>query len=158
MDAAIVTANWRKNSPEIPLRKAEGQEHSAQRQCDREQRPAHFVHRTMRGFLRRHARAHVALHILDHHNRIVDYDTDRKYKTEQREIVQRYPECRENDERSKQGDGDRDDRDHRGSPALKEQEDDADHEQNRHEDRDDHLIDGLADENCRIVNDLVGHA
>ncbi len=52
----------------------------------------------------------------------------------------------------------RDDRDDRRSPSLKEHEDHSDDEQDRVDDRLCNLLDRLADEDRRIINDLVFEA
>ena len=116
-------------------------EHRAQRQRDRDQRSADLVHGDMRGLCRRHAALEVALDILHHHDGVVDDDADGEHKAEQRQIVQRNPERVEESEGADQRHRDGDDGNDRGAPALQEQEHNADHEQDRDEDRLDHLVD-----------------
>src|SRR5262245_60698469 len=100
----------------------------------------------------------VSLDILDHDDRVIDNDADREHETKQGQIVQRYAQRIEDregsDERNRYGDDGND----RGAPALQEQEDNADHEQDGDEDRDYHFFDGLSDEYGRIVYDLVRNA
>src|SRR5258706_8226347 len=48
--------------------------------------------------------------------------------------------------------------DHRGAPALQEQEHDADHQEDRDEDGLDHLVDRFADEDGGVIDDLVAEA
>ena len=88
----MVTANWRKNCPEMPDRKADGTNTAHKRQRDGDQRAAHFVHRSMGRLLRRHAGGDVALDVLDHDDRVIDDDADRQHQAEQRQVVQRYSE------------------------------------------------------------------
>ena len=57
-------------------------EDGAERQCDRYQRPADFVHGSVRGFQWRHSGAHIALDVFDNNDRIVDDNTDREDKAE----------------------------------------------------------------------------
>ncbi len=54
-------------------------EDGAQRQCNREQRPAHFVHGPVGGFRRGHAGAHIAFDVFDYDDRIIDHNADRQH-------------------------------------------------------------------------------
>src|ERR1700751_2758901 len=70
-------------------------EYGAERQCDRYQRAADFVHRSMGRFKWGHSGAHIALDVFDDDDRVVDDDTDRQHEAEQGQVVQRYPKCSE---------------------------------------------------------------
>src|SRR5215469_18020859 len=107
----------------------------------------------MSGFHGRHAVAHVALDVFDDDDRVVDDDADRQHQAEQGQVVERYAEGREDREGSDQRDRNRDDRDDSRTPALQEEKDDADHQKDRHENRDDDLADRLRNEDVRIVDD-----
>ena len=64
----------------------------------------------------------------------------------------------ENRERPDQGDRDRDDRNDGRSPILQEYEDDAHHQKDCHENRDDDLVNRLPDEDRRVIDDDRGDA
>ena len=128
------------------------EENGAQRQCDRDQRPGHLVHRVMRRLARRHAERHVALDVLDHDDGVVDHDAHGQHETKQRQIVDRDAERGENRKSADQRYRDSDHRDDRRPPALQKQVDDADHEEDRDADRHDHFVDGLAHEGGRVID------
>jgi hypothetical protein len=88
VEAAIVTANWRKNSPEIPAIKAGGDEYRAERQRDGDERAADLVHGPPSGFRRRITDAQVAFDILDDDDGVVDHDADGEDQSEQRQVVE----------------------------------------------------------------------
>ena len=71
----------------------------------------------------------------------------------QGQVVEGDTERREDRERPHQGNRDRDDRNDGRAPILQEEEHDTDHQQDRHENRDDDLMDRLPDEDIRIVDD-----
>ena len=128
-------------------------EDGAERERNRDQRPADFVHRPMGCLRGRHAVAHVALDVFDDDDRVVDDDADRQYQGEQGQVVERYAQGREDRERPDQGDRDRDHRNDGRSPALQEDEYDAHHQKDRHENRFDDLVDRLGDEDRRVIDD-----
>ena len=128
-------------------------EDGAQREGDRDQRPADFVHRPMGCLQGRHAVAHVALDVFNDDDRVVDDDADREHEAEQGQVVERYAEGHEDRERPDEGDRDRDDRNDGRAPALQEEEYDAHHQKDCHENRDDDLVDRLRDEDGRVIDD-----
>src|SRR5215472_2032438 len=130
-------------------------EDGTQRECDRDQRSADFVHGLVSGVRRRDTLAHVALDVFDNNDRVVDDDANRENQAKKRQVVQRYPEWIENRERPDEGDGNCNNRDNRGSPILKKQEHHAEHEKDGNKNCDDHLADRFGDEGRRIVNDFV---
>src|ERR1700720_2899901 len=132
-------------------------EHRTQRQGNRDQRAADLVHRHVRSLFGRHPALQVALDVLDHDDRAIHDDPHSEHQSEQRKVIQRYPERVEKRKRANKRDWYRDDRDDRGAPPLQEQEDDTNHEQNRDENRDDHLLDRFADKSRRIVDDFVAN-
>src|SRR5262249_4097965 len=128
-------------------------EDGAEREGDRDQRPADFVHRPMGCLQGRHAVAHVTLDVFDDDDRVVDDDADRQHEAEQRQVVERYAKGREDRECPDQGDRDGDDRNYGRSPALQEEEYDAHHQEDCHENRYDDLVDRLRDEDRRVIDD-----
>jgi hypothetical protein len=130
-----------------------GEKHRAQRQRDGYKRAADFVHRSMGGLLGIHAGGDVALDVLHDDDCVVDDDTDCQNQAEQRQVVQRYSANQQDGERADERNRDGDHRDERGAPGLQEQENHADNEQDRHENRGHHLMNGLCHEDRRIVDD-----
>jgi hypothetical protein len=106
----------------------------------------------------RHSTLQVAFDVLDHDDRVVDDDADREHEPEQGQVVERDAECVEDGKRADQGDRNGDHRDDGGAPALEKQEHDADDQQDRDENRGDHLVHRFADEYRGIVDDLVADA
>ena len=88
----MVTANWRKNCPEMPERKADGTNtaHSVSA-METSAPPTSSIVRCAASVGVMPARD-VALDVLDHDDRVVDDDADRQHQAEQRQVVQRYPE------------------------------------------------------------------
>ncbi len=129
-------------------------EHGAKGQGDRDQRAADLVHGAMRGFARGHAEAQIALDVFHDDDGVVDHDADGKHKAEERQIVQRKTERREDREGADQRDRDGDDRNDGGAPGLQKQNHDEDHERDGFEDRRHDLVDRLRDEDRRIVDDV----
>jgi hypothetical protein len=130
-------------------------EHRAQHQRNRDQRRADFVHALDGGLARRQAGGNVALHVLDHHDGIVDHDADRQHQPEQRKIVERETEQRHEEERADERDRNRDQRDDGGAPGLQEHDDDEHDQKNGLADGRLHLVDRLLDELGRVVDDGV---
>src|SRR5215813_7621949 len=128
-------------------------EYGAERQCDRYQRPADFVHRLMGGFKWGHSRAHIALHVFDDDDRVVDDDTDRQNEAEQGQVVQRYPKYSEDRKGADQRNRNCNAGDDRRTPALQKQKYHPDDEEDRDKNRDDNLLDRLGNEDIRVVDD-----
>src|SRR6516225_394435 len=128
-------------------------EYGAERQCDRYQRAADFVHRSMGRFKWGQSGAHIALDVFDDDDRVVDDDTDRQHEAEQGQVVQRYPKYSEDrrgaDQRNRNCNAGYD----RGAPALQKQEYHADDEEDRDKNREDNLLDRLGNEDIRVVDD-----
>ena len=141
-----------------PGEKRRWHEHGAQRQRNRDQRSADLVHGDMGGLGGSHSTLQVAFDILDHDDRVVDDDADREHEPEQGQVVERDAEGVEDSERADQGDRNGDHRDDGGAPTLQKQEHDADDQQDRDENRGDHLVHRFADEYRGIVDDLVADA
>src|SRR5215467_5103856 len=129
-------------------------EYGAERQCDRYQRPADFVHRSMGCFKWGNSGAHIALHVFDHDDRVVDDDTDRQHEAVQGQVVQRYPKYSEDRKGADQRNRDCNAGDDRRAPALQKQEYHPDDEEDRDKNRDDNLLDRLGNEDIRVVDDF----
>jgi hypothetical protein len=98
---------------------------------------------------------HVALDVLDDHDRVVHHDADREHHAEQRQEVDREAEDQHSRERADERDHDRDRADQGRAQALQEQVDDGDHEHQRFEQRVDDLVDRDAHEVVGVERDLV---
>src|SRR6516164_1343176 len=153
VEAAIVTANCRKNSPEMPARNADGTNTAQSVSAIAISAPPTSSIVSMGRFKWGHSGAHVALDVFDDDDRVVDDNTDRKDKAEQGQVVQRYPKYSEDrrgaDQRNRNGDDGND----RRAPALQKQEYHPDDEEDRDKNRDDNLLDRLGNEDIRVVDD-----
>src|SRR5215472_7654990 len=129
-------------------------EYRAERQCDRYQCAADFVHRSMGRFKWWHSGAHIALDVFDHDDRVVDDDTDRQHEAEQGQVVQRYPKYSEDRKGADQRNRDCNAGDDRRAPALQKQEYHPDNEEDRDKYRDDNVLDRLGNEDIRVVDDF----
>jgi len=136
-------------------------------ECGRDEHGAHDEHRGDNGARHLPHRAdgglpgrqvefgHVALHVLDDHDGIVDDDADGQYEAEERQQVDRKSQRDHPGEGSDQGDEDRDGADD-GCPEILQEEEDHEHdEQDRLEERVLHLLDRDPDEVGRVQGDRV---
>ena len=153
--AAIVTANWRKNWPEMPPINAAGmntaQSTSAMAisapptssivRCaaSRGDRPA------------RRCRSTFSTTTIASSTTMPMAST----RPNSDSVVERIAERRHHREGADQRDRDRDDRDDRRAPGLQEEDDDDDDEDDRLADRLHHLVHRLGDELGRVVDDVV---
>ena len=155
---AIVTANWRKNWPEMPGMKAAGMNTAESTSAIAISAPPTSSMVRCAASFGTHAEPQIALDILDDDDRVVDDDADRQHQPEQRQIVQREAERGEHRKGADQRHRDRHDRDDRGAPGLQKQDDDDDDEDHGLEDRLLHLVDRFGDELGRVVDDVVAQA
>src|SRR5262249_52638810 len=133
-------------------------EHRRQHDGDGDEGGADLVHGAVRRLPRRHARAQVALDVLDHDDGVVDHDADRQHEPEQRQVVEREAERRQDGEGADQRDRNGDDRDDGGAPGLQKQDHDEDDQSDGLEDGVLYRIDGLGDEVGGVVDDVVAQA
>ncbi len=132
-------------------------ENRAKRQGNGNQRAADLVHGGISGVAGAEPPLQIALDIFHHDDRVIDHDADGKDETEQRQIIERYAEHVEDGEGADQRYRNGDHRNDGGAPILQKQADHPDDQQYRDEDGADDFADRLADENRRIVDDLVAH-
>jgi hypothetical protein len=130
-------------------------EHRAQDQGDGDDRPRHLVHRLARGLDRRQPELDVPLHVLHHHDGVVDDDADGEDEAEERERVEREAERQHDGERADQRHRHGDERNDRRAPRLQEHHHDDHDQQDGLEQRHDDGADRLADEERRVVDDAV---
>ena len=98
---------------------------------------------------------HVALDVLDHHDCVVDHHADGQHHAEEREQVDRKAQRQHARERADQRHEDRHRADERGAKALQEQIHHQHHQQNRFNQRVEHLFDRQTHEIGGVQRDLV---
>ncbi len=133
-------------------------EHRGENERDRDNRDADLVHGDVRSLARRFPLCYVSFDVLDHHDRVVDDDTDRKDQAEQSQHVDGVAEGRHHREGADQRDRNRQDRDDRRAPRLQEDQHDEHDEGDRFPDRLRHRLDRVGDELRRVVGDGVVEA
>ncbi len=94
---------------------------------------------------RRLAHLHVAHDVLEHHDRVVDDEADREHQRHHRQVVEAEAEQLHDRERADDRERQRQARDDRRRDVAQEEEDHQDHEDERHEHRELHVADRLAD-------------
>ena len=100
----------------------------------------------------------MALHVLDHHDGVVDHQSGGQRNAEQGERVDGEAEDLDKGEGADQRDRNGDGRDDRRSPVLQEQEDHDDHDENRFDDRRSDFLDGVGDHGRGVDSDHALHA
>ena len=99
--------------------------HRREDQGNGDHRPRNLLHRQDRGIPRRHSLFNMVLHRFHHHNGVVHHQADGQDQPEQRERIDGEAQQRKDDERPNQGNRHRQQGNQRGAPAL---EEDVDHE------------------------------
>ena len=105
-----------------------------------------------------HALVDVVLDGFDHDDGVVHHEADRQHEAEERQRVDGKPKRRKDDERSDERDRNRQQRNERGAPALKEDEDNDDHEAERFKQREHNLVNAGGDRLGGIERNAVGDA
>ena len=101
---------------------------------------------------------HQAVHVFDHHNRVVHHDADDQHHAKHGQHVDRESECQQNPERTQQGNRHHDGRDEGVAPVLQKQEHDQEHQRHRLHQGDYHLLDRQLHEVRAVVGDGPAHA
>ena len=117
------------------------QEHRHQHQRDADDRSPEHVHGADRRVMAAHAPFDIVRRALDHHDRVIDHDADRKHDRKQRREVHAEAERPHRGERADDRHRHRGRRHQHGAPVLQEDEDDDQHQDRG---RDQRLVD-LAD-------------
>lgn len=118
---------------------------------------AEIAHRLLGGLIRRQMfLVHYTVDILDHDDGVVDHNTDRQDKSQQREHVEREAEHEHDAERTYERYGDGDYGNERRPPALQREEDDQYHQQQGFEQRTVDVVYRLRDVGGHVERDLVG--
>ena len=129
-------------------------EHRNQRNTDRYDGEADFAGALERGRERRLALFDIARDVLQHHDGIVDHESDRYGQRHQRQIVQCIAEHPHQRTRAKQRQRHRDARDNGRPGAAQEDEDHHHHQNDGHHQRKLDIFDGGADGQRAIADDL----
>ncbi len=129
--------------------------HRAQHQRNRNDWAADFFHCLYGGVARRQAGLDVAFDILDHHNRIVDNDTDRQYQPEQRQRIDRKTEQQQYRKRANDRNRHCNQWNDRSTPCLQENDYDQHHQRNRFEQCGDDSANRFAHELGRVIHDAI---
>ena len=111
-----------------PALDADWRIHGRERDRHGDDRSDELPRRLYRGLERSLPVVQVPLHVLHHHNRIVDHETDREDDGEQREQVDRESRHEHQEDRADERDRNRDDRNDQGAHRSEEQKDHDDHD------------------------------
>ncbi|MCY1220274.1 hypothetical protein D9M72_322830 [compost metagenome] len=133
-------------------------EHGEQHGCRGDNRAGHLLHGLFGGGKRRQAGLELALDVLDHHDRVVDHQTDGKHHAEQAQHVEREAEEIHDDERRNQRNRNGDRRNDGGAQVLQEDEDDENDEGKRLEQGKDHILHRRRDKTRGVVEHVIGDA
>jgi hypothetical protein len=126
-------------------------EHGAQHQRGRHDGARHLAHRASHRLAPREPSPEQAGHVLHHDDRVVDHEPDGEHQGEERNGVDREAQRVQHGEGADQGHRDRDRRDDRGAPVLKEHVDHEEHQGHGHGEGAEHLGDRLRDEEGGVV-------
>ena len=150
VETAMVRANWRKNCPVMPLMKAHGTNTADSTRATAIDRPGHLLHRLDRRLLRRQSLFDVVLDGLDDDDGVVHDDADGQHQSEQGQVVEAEAHRRHDGEGADDGHRHRRQRDQRRAPALQEHQHDDGDEDDRLDERLEHL-----DGSTRLTNGVV---
>src|SRR5579862_1344390 len=126
-------------------------EHGGERQCHRHDREADLL-RAVEGRLHpRLAHLHVARDVLEHHDGVVDDESDAQRQRHQRQVVYVVAERVHYGERAYDGQRQREARDQRGARAAQEYEDDEDDQAQREQQRELHVLHRFANRLRAVV-------
>ena len=130
---AIVSANCRYNEPVRPVMKPAGMNTADSTSAIPTKRTADLVHRLDRRIARRTPLFDLRLDRLDHDDRVINHQPDRKNQPQQRERVDREADGRKEHEGADQRDRNRQDRNQGRAPVLQKDEDHQHHQRDRFE-------------------------
>ena len=129
--------------------------YGAQHQHDSDNRASHLVHRVPCCFFGREAElVHVALDVFDHHDGIVNDDTDGENHAEQGQSVDREPQHVHTGEGADDGDRYCQQRDQRRPPVLQEYEDHDHDQRQRFKEGMDYFFDGELHELGGVIREI----
>ena len=100
---------------------------------------------------------HLGMHGLDHHDRVIDHNTDRQHQGEERDQVNRHPEHTHEKEGSDQRYGYRQSRDQCAADVSQEEKDHQGHQYECFQQRVQHLLDRGIQEAGNVVADRIVH-
>ena len=147
------------NIADRPGKKRQRHKHRDQHHGHADDGAGNLAHRLARGFERRQALfAHDALDVFDHHNRVIDDDTDDQHHAEHRQHVDRKAQRQQRGKGSQQRHRHDDGRNDGIAPVLQKQKHHQKHQHNRLDQRLGHLADGDFDKARAVVGNRVVHA
>ena len=129
-------------------------EHRHQRDRNRNNGEADLSRAAQGGSVRLHALLDVPHDVFEHHDGVVDHQTDRQGDAEQRDVVQAVAKGIEQRDRTDQRDRNRRCRNKRRDDAVQEQEDDQHHQQDCADERELDVVHGLANRQRAVVDEV----
>ena len=138
--------------------KRHGNKHRTQHQTNCHNRARHFPHGLMRCRQWREPLFNISLHVLHHHNGIVDDNADGQDQPEESQCVDGIAKQIERRKCSYHGNRHGQQRNNRGAPGLQEQGDHQHHQQHGFNQGLDHRLDGITDEDRGVVHRFILHA
>ncbi len=154
VETVIVTANWRKNWPVMPLISA-GHEDGAEHQPHGDDWPGDLFHRLERGGAGLKPVGHLPLDVFQHDDCVVDHDADRQHQPEERNVVQAESQRGHHGERADERDGHVDHRQDHRPPVLQEKEHDQADNGHGGQQRAADVRDRIVNVQRRVVSDVV---
>ena len=133
-------------------------EHRGEHQGNADHGSGDLFHGLEGGLFGRHPVFDVTLYGFHHDDGVIDHQADGEHQAEQREGVDGEAEQREEDEGADQRDGNGQQRNQCGAPALEEDVHHHDHQQDGDSQSLDNFADTLADGARRVERDIVVHA
>ena len=143
---------------EIALQEGDRQEHADQHGGGGDHRKRHLTGAALGGNQSRLAQIDPALAVLQHHDGIVDHQTDAQHQRQQGDQVDRKAEGIQANEGGDDAHRDGHRRNQRRAPAAQEEIDHRDHQQHGDAQREIHLVDGRIDVGGTVEGHVQGHA
>ncbi len=132
--------------------------HRNQHQCNRNDGSRHLAHGAVGCVARAQARLDVSLHVLYHHDGVVDHNADRQHQPEEAERVDGKAEQVHDRKGADHRHRNRQQGNNGSTPGLQKDDHDQHHQCNRFQQGVHHGLDGRAHELRGVVNDFVVHA
>ena len=104
-------------------------EHGAEHERHRDDRPGHLLHGREGRFARLETLLDEPFNIFDYDDRVIDHDANGKHDAEQRKVIEREAENLHDRERADERHGHGEQRNYGGTPGLQEHDNDEHHKQ-----------------------------
>ena len=151
---ASVKANSRKSEPVRPWRKADRRINGRERNGHGDDGDEDLLHADDGRIDWFQTLLDVPVNVLQHHDGVVDHETDGQHHRQQGQQVDRIAEREEDEADAHEGERDRHDGDQHRAERAQEQQDHHDDDERRFADGLEHLLDGRGDEVRCVVDDL----